>query len=420
MNSPLFRPEVIAAQQAQWLGNIRLTRPIPFAVVTAVGLLLATLLLTFLVVGDYTRKVRVTGTLQPTAGALRLVTPTSGVISEQRVKEGSVVTEGDVLFVISSEKQTSAGDTQAALSRQISLRRDSMASERKTRLSQEQERIASISSRVAALDAEANQLKREIELQQSRLQLAKAGLARFQNLADSGFLSALQLQQKQEEQMDQDARLKALERAQITLARERKTLQLQKQEITSQSQNDLAQLDRQVSALAMEQVENETRRAVHITAPKSGTVHAISYTAGQTVAAGSVLASIVPQGTELEAQLYAPSKAMGFVGKGQRVLIRYAAFPYQKYGLQSGTVSEVTHNPMAAGQDSSTNGNGLAGGDSLYRVTVHLAAQAIQAQGESNALKPGMALEADIVQERRKIYEWFLEPILGFRKSVGA
>jgi membrane fusion protein len=131
MNSPLFRPEVIAAQQAQWLGSIRLTRPIPFAVVTSVGVLLATLLITFLVVGEYTRKVRVNGTLQPTAGALRLVTPTSGVISDMHVKEGSTVKEGEVLFVISSEKQTSAGDTQAALSRQINLRRESMEAERK-------------------------------------------------------------------------------------------------------------------------------------------------------------------------------------------------------------------------------------------------------------------------------------------------
>jgi membrane fusion protein len=111
---------------------------------------------------------------------------------------------------------------------------------------------------------------------------------------------------------------------------------------------------------------------------------------------------------------------MGFVGKGQRVLIRYAAFPYQKYGLQGGTVSEVTQNPMTVGQDPlSANANAAQQSDSLYRVTVHLTAQAISAQGESNQLKPGMALKADIVQKRRKIYEWVLEPILGFRRSVG-
>jgi membrane fusion protein len=98
-------------------------------------------------------------------------------------------------FVISSEKQTSAGDTQAALSRQIILRRDSMESERKTRMMQEQERIASISSRVAALDAEAAKLGREIALQQSRLHLSMKDLERHQHLADSGFISALQLQQ---------------------------------------------------------------------------------------------------------------------------------------------------------------------------------------------------------------------------------
>lgn len=422
MNTPLFRSEVLAAQQAQWLGTIRLTRPLPFALITIIGLTLATALIVFLAVGEYTRKVRVNGSLQPQAGALRLVATSSGVISEIKVKEGGIVKQGDALFAITSEKQSSQGDTQAALSRQIDLRRQSMQSERRARGQQEQERLQSISTRIIALDSEASQISSEIELQHSRLQLAKTGLARHQQLADNGFISALQLQQKQEDHIDQNARLQALERSRISLMRERKNLQLQKLEVSAQSQNELAQLDRQLALLDMEQVENESRRETTITAPKAGTVHAIAYTAGQTVAAGNALASIVPLESQLEAQLYVPSRAMGFVGKGQKVLVRYAAFPYQKYGLQHAIIHEVTQSPMTNGQDAATGAGGLNTGlqasDSIYRVTARLAVQAIDAHGQINLLKPGMALDADIVQDKRKIYEWFFEPILGFRKNM--
>jgi len=48
----------------------------------------------------------------------------------------------------------------------------------------------------------------------------------------------------------------------------------------------------------------------------------------------------------------------------------------------------------------------------LYRIKVKLEKQSIQAYGQLQALKPGMTLEADVLQDRRKIWEWVLEPIL--------
>jgi membrane fusion protein len=40
----------------------------------------------------------------------------------------------------------------------------------------------------------------------------------------------------------------------------------------------------------------------------------------------------VPSGARLLAHLYAPSSAVGFLRADQPVLLRYDAFPYQKYG----------------------------------------------------------------------------------------
>ena len=126
------------------------------------------------------------------------------------------------------------------------------------------------------------------------------------------------------------------------------------------------------------------------------------------------LVSLLPEGSKLEAQLFTPSRSIGFVRVGQRVLIRYQAFPYQKFGHYKGTVKSISMTaispnelpPQLARLTSLT-----ATGEPLYRITVALDAQAITAYGKPQQLHPGMQLESEIELERRKLYEWVLEPL---------
>ena len=52
----------------------------------------------------------------------------------------------------------------------------------------------------------------------------------------------------------------------------------------------------------------------------------------------------------------------------------------------------------------------------LYRIVVTLSAQAMRAGGQAQPLQPGMQLDADIQLERRRLIEWVLEPLLGWRQ----
>jgi membrane fusion protein len=130
---------------------------------------------------------------------------------------------------------------------------------------------------------------------------------------------------------------------------------------------------------------------------------------------------------ELEVDLYAPSRTAGFVARGQNVLIRYEAFPYQKFGLQKGIVIDISATPFAPNElpqnlastilaNAQKNAFGGNGGEALYRIRVHPEKQTIQAYGRSEYLKPGMTLEADIRQDSRKIWEWIAEPLLAMTK----
>lgn len=398
------------------LGSVRRTGRISLAWTTIVAIVFSLLLVSFAIFGQYTRKVRVTGTLQPAAGALAVVAPISGQILESRVKEGDAVRAGDILFVMSTERQSAFGETQGAISRQIESRRHSLEAERDLLQRRGRERELALVERIAALDAEIGHMLREVEVQETRAELARSTLVRFQSLAASGFVSSLQAQQKQEEMLDQKGRVESLRRTRMDLARERTTLAAQKDEMSRQLQLDLAQTDRNLSLLGTEMAENEARRGIWIPAPKTGTVHAITLTTGQSAVAGAPLATLLPTGTVLEAHLLAPSRAIGFVQSGQSVRIGYQAFPFQKYGLQEGTVSQVARTPIS--RDASMANANSVGADPVYQIVVSLASQTIGAVSESIPLKPGMALEADVVQERRRIYEWFLDPLLRMKRTL--
>jgi multidrug efflux pump subunit AcrA (membrane-fusion protein) len=119
----------------------------------------------------------------------------------------------------------------------------------------------------------------------------------------------------------------------------------------------------------------------------------------------------------LEAHLYAPSRTAGFVQKGQQVWINYAAYPYQKFGMQSGTITQVSDTPISpkdlpSGQQQALL-NAARSNEPLYRITVKLRTQDIRVYGENRNLRAGMTLDADVIQERRTVWEWVLDPIIG-------
>ena len=128
------------------------------------------------------------------------------------------------------------------------------------------------------------------------------------------------------------------------------------------------------------------------------------------VTAGTPLATLIPADAELEAHLFSPSRSIGFVREGQDVLLRYLAYPYQKFGQHRASVVAISRNPMLAAELGFTPIDGTR--EPLYRIKAALEAQAIRAYGRLEPLQPGMQVEADILLDRRRLIEWIFEPLL--------
>jgi len=419
----LFRPEVIEGRQQAWLGSIQLVRPVPLAVLTLLVLTIAVLVGVFLVEGRYTRKAHITGYLVPDRGVLRLVPPQAGIVLETKVVEGGSVRRGDVLFVLSVDRSSMSGDTQAAVQQSLAARRSSLqdAAHRTAQLRQEQ--ASALDRQIADMRQELSQMDAEAEVVRQQLGLKEQDLAQYEALMTSeNFVSPAHLRTKKAEVLEVRARVQALALKRAMHARELAVLEGRRREQPLQTQVATGEIERELASLEEASAENEAKRTVVIRAPEDGVVTAVLAGNGHSVSPGSALASLLPADARLQAQLFAPSSAVGFVRPEQQVQLRYQAFPYQKFGHHAGQVMQVSRTPLQATELASLplpeSLKATPSAEPLYRITVALDEQAVQAYGQAQPLAAGMRLDADVLLDKRRLIEWLFEPLLSVTGRV--
>jgi membrane fusion protein len=99
------------------------------------------------------------------------------------------------------------------------------------------------------------------------------------------------------------------------------------------------------------------------------------------------------------------------------VLLRYQAYPYQKFGQFPGSIREVSGTPVT-GAEFGSSAPPAINAEPVYRVRVSLNSQTALVYGETRRLVPGMALEASVLLERRHLYEWILEPLYSIKGKL--
>lgn len=219
-------------------------------------------------------------------------------------------------------------------------------------------------------------LEKQIKTQKERVDLANKNIERFKYLHDQKLIS------ETEYQKHYDAFLSAS----VTL-------------------HDLE--------YRLKQVEGNMDYAIR--APEDGSISVLTGNVGdRTTERYDMIGSIIPKGAYLQGVLYVPSDAIGFIKIGQKVLLKYQAFPYQQFGLYESTIISIDRSILSA-QDIKT---AINLNTPFYRVIVNIEQQEISAYGNKYPLVPGMQFEAIILIENRKLWQWVLAPIYSFRGSI--
>ena len=414
--TPLFRTEALAERQTQWLGTVLLAPRLSHRVFTLFAALATAGIVALMYFADFTRMARVGGWLMPEQGLVRVFTPRAGVVTGLHVEEGTEVRRGDRLMTISAELESAAlGATQAEIARRLVDRRESLLEERQRYEQLVEQQRGALKGRVAALGSELAEIDREIELLKSRVDIAERTARLQRELRAQGFVSELLLQQAEGDRLEQSTRLSAMTRERIALSRDQQAAQSELEDLPLKAQAQIATFERDVALVEQELAEAEAQREIVVSAPEDGTVTAILAERGSHADASRPLLAIVPSGARLEARLYGASSAVGFLRPGQRVRLRYEAYPYQKFGHYDGVVASVSRSPVSPAELPPQAGGGVdpsgAGGEPVYRITVSLDRQAVTAYGEQVPLQPGMKLEADVALETRRLFEWVLDPL---------
>ena len=414
MSQELFRMEALEARRRGWLGHISLAQPVRLWALTLAATLAATAIVLFLSLATYTRRSTVTGQLVPSKGLSNVLAPTTGVVSRLAAVEGAMVTEGQILAVVTVPRATVAeGDILFAVEHRLARRREGLIDAREAQRQILESQAGGFRAQLKMAQQELMQIESETGTRREQIRIAEETLQRLKQLEDERYVSLLQIKQQESNALSWRGEMQALQRQATVVRRTIAQLQQSLQELSSQARGGYAGFEQELAQLEQEQVEIQARGALTINAPIDGLVSAQLVKLGQAVQAGQPLLSLLPGNDGLEAELLVPSRSVGFIEPGDKVLLRYQAFPYQKFGHHQGRVERISRSALGAGELGNAD---LA--EPYYRVTVSLDRQGVIAYGKEEALKPGMLLEADVLGEQRRLFEWLLEPLYSLEGKV--
>jgi membrane fusion protein len=409
----LFRQEAINFQQHNRQGGqVALLQPLSTKIVTWFTAGCIAIIVIFLFLGQYARKETVIGYLAPTSGIAKIFAGKPGTIKDIYVKEGQEVKKGQPLLAVETSQIAANGqDVNAGMlapleSQQISL---------KNQIAAEQERMKSEHARLSAtmmgLQTEISELHAQINSQQEQFRISSEFVSSVTGLAARGIVSELDYKKRQVAALEQKQKLDSLNQQLAARQNQLTETRSSLEQLPTVTAGKIQVLSSELSTTEQHIAELIGRRAYEVRAPTAGRVTTLQATVGQFADTTRPEMEILPDDSVLQAKLFVPTRAIGFVQTGQEVRILYDAFPYQQFGTYHGRVIEVSQTILTR---TDTVGP-IELKEPAYRVTVALDRPDIDAYGKRIPLQADMLLRADIILEKRTLLRWFLDPLLSVR-----
>ena len=408
MGDNLFRPEVIEAQSRRLYGDVILQRPIGTRLMTWVIVIIVGLAVAWVAIGKYARVETARGILVPVGGSSKIYPLHPGIVTELLVKDGQQVRAGQRLAVITVETPTSSGkigtdqelgslDAQENLAnRQIALAEQRSTSE-----------TGRLDETIAGLRRQIMSLTEQADLQQQIVASTSQSFNDVGPAVKAGFVTKTEYERRRQAMLSARTGLSQLKQ-QIGSA-EAQIAQTEKERMRAvlDGRNDRAGAQSTLEALRQQYGKVSREGSYSIEAPVSGRVTAVQVGIGRVVDGQMPLMVVIPEGAALRADLFVPTRAIGFIKEGQEVRLLYDAFPYQQFGSFPAHIETISRLAIAGAETDAP----FKIDEPVYRVTALLDHQTVSAYGKPVPLQPGMTLVANVVLERQSFLDWILQPL---------
>jgi membrane fusion protein len=359
---------------------------------------------------QYSRTQPARGEIAAASGFSTVVAEDSGVVARLFVKPGERVAKGTPLVYVSRPQTVGeSGDTISISLARMSealVNLDMQIAESQRAIDATRRQIATVrnGSGVSITAARARRA-----LTEQRQEVAAGRQVALEELATEGVITSMAVDRARVDtlQLMQEAAEADFRINEIARGRDERVAMLEAQ-IHDLSQNALS-LHSQKLKTEKDISDLQARQAFTIVAPDDGVVAAVPIRPGQRIEAGQRLLAIAKPSARLTAVLEVPSRAVGLIEEGQRVSLKYDAFPYQTFGLRYGRVTRVETVSIEGGQPMP---EAEEPRDRHFLVEVAPEDTVVMAYGRPRQLKVGMTLTADIEVERRSLLSWWLSPLL--------
>ncbi len=374
---------------------------------------------------------------------VKIVQPAeSGIVKDILVKEGESVKAGQVLMrmdALISEADTKSIDADFQRKR-LALRRiqaelsgypfkaeaddpsdlaqeiDAQYRANRTAfeavLAEERSRLVKARQELAA----AQQIKHKLE---ETLPHYREQDKAYEKLVKDGFAGSLMGSDKKRERIEKEQELETqafvIESAKASILQSEKRLAQIDSDYRRQLHVERNEIQGEFDKLTQEVTKQAHKQdLLELKAPQAGVVKDLAtHTTGTVVQPGTVLLTLVPQDEILRAEVWVSNEDIGFVREGQSVKLKFAAFPFQKYGMIEGAVEHVSAD---ASDNNTGNGNTQTDPDKknqplVYKALVTLKQMNLDMDGERFMLSAGMQTNAEIRLGERTVMEYLLSPV---------
>ena len=355
--------------------------------------------------------VAVSGKLQPIQSVQDIEALVPGVVETVLVNDGERVERGDVLLRFdpraAEARLEAARSNRDRLQNQVAINRVILGEQDAAELTTNQQlqllnqRRQQTGENTAASEALARSRVRLEGLRQA-LTTAENIAQRYQGLLADGASSALQALESQAKVDELRSQVQAEEREVARLeAMASATVSGNEAELRQAIETNL----RSIADLSKEiEQTNVLISNIEVTAPVGGTVFDLSVSRGSVVQSqgeAKPLLKIIPAGA-LQAKVYLPNSAIGFIRPGQRADVGLTSFPREEYGFIPSTVQRIGSDALTPEEQQRVLGQNAEG--LYFPAVLKLERQTLKAGQRNVPLQPGMSLTADVfLRERRFI-----------------
>lgn len=244
----------------------------------------------------------------------------------------------------------------------------------------------------------------------------------FEKLAKDGFAGSIMTSDKKRERIEKEQELETqghlIASAAASIDQSQKRLEQIEADARQKLYTEKNDLTSQLDKLTQEVTKQAHRQALmELKAPQDGTVKDLAtHTAGTVVQPGTVMLTLVPKDDTLRAEVWISNEDIGFVQPGQEVKLKFAPYPFQKYGMAYAVVETISAD--AADQNTQGNNRAVPTTDSTgkpqplrYKALINLQAMYLTADDKRFPLSAGMQTNAEILLGTRSVLEYLLSPV---------